>query len=108
MDREAHHCHWTGCTKTCPPKMWGCAPHWYALPLKIRNAIWAAYRPGQEITKNITERYLRVALAAQLWIVEQRKALGLDSEQQALREAYLREKLELNQGEEALDAVSTR
>ena len=44
-----HICHWPGCNKQVPPAMWGCKAHWFKLPLPLRNAIWAAYVPGQEI-----------------------------------------------------------
>lgn len=40
--------------------MFACKPHWFALPQKIRNAIWREYRPGQELDKNPSLRYLAV------------------------------------------------
>lgn len=40
--------------------MWGCSTHWFALPQKIRSAIWHEYRPGQELTKTPSLRYLAV------------------------------------------------
>lgn len=63
-----HTCHWTGCKVQVPPSMWGCSQHWYKLPRPIRNRIWAAYRPGQEIRKDPSESYLRAAAVAQAWI----------------------------------------
>lgn len=63
-----HHCHWPGCTKAVPPAMWGCRTHWYRLPLLLRRKIWATYQPGQEITKDPSDRYLRVAHEVQEWI----------------------------------------
>lgn len=45
----SHTCHWAGCPVEVPAKLRGCKPHWFALPRKLRNRIWAAYRPGQEI-----------------------------------------------------------
>jgi len=50
--------------------MWGCRPHWYRLPVAIRNAIWAAYSPGQERTMTPSARYVEAARAAQDWIRE--------------------------------------
>lgn len=41
-------CCWTGCKKRVDPWLWGCKPHWFALPANIRAAITAAYVPGQE------------------------------------------------------------
>ena len=48
--------------------MWGCRPHWYTLPKTLRSKVWAAYVPGQEITKTPTEEYVAVAREVQRWI----------------------------------------
>jgi len=56
----AHTCHAPGCNRLVPPNMWGCKPHWFALPQKIRDAIWREYRPGQEIDKDPSSRYMAV------------------------------------------------
>ena len=63
-----HHCHWTGCTKSVPAAKWGCKTHWFKLPYFIRNAIWIAYRPGQESTKSPSREYVEAARRAQDWI----------------------------------------
>ena len=55
-----HTCHAPGCNRSVPAKMWGCPTHWFALPVKIRNAIWREYRPGQENDKQPSLRYLAV------------------------------------------------
>ena len=65
---HGHACHWPGCDKRVPPAAWGCRPHWYKLPLALRNKIWAAYRTGQEDTKTPTRRYVEVAREVQNWI----------------------------------------
>ncbi len=65
-----HECHWPGCTKQVPPAMWGCAPHWFRLPLALRNRIWTAYRPGQERDMSPSEEYLEVADEVERWIRE--------------------------------------
>jgi hypothetical protein len=65
---EAHTCHWPGCNAVVPPAMWGCKPHWFALPPLLRAKIWAAYRPGQEVSKDPSRYYLAVAQEAQDWI----------------------------------------
>ena len=59
-----HVCHATGCKVSVPPKMFMCRRHWYRLPKSHRDAIWATYRPGQEITKTPSAEYLLVARAA--------------------------------------------
>ena len=63
-----HTCHWPGCTKQVPPAMWGCRPHWFALPKHLRDAVWDAYRPGQEVTMTPSDEYLAVAGAVDTWI----------------------------------------
>lgn len=64
----AHTCHWPGCGKRVPPKLWGCKQHWFALPKDIRDRIWATYRPGQEVTKTPSRDYVAAARAARDWI----------------------------------------
>jgi hypothetical protein len=51
--------------------MWGCAYHWFKLPLTLRNRVWRAYRPGQEDDMRPSESYIEVAKAVQDWIAEQ-------------------------------------
>ena len=65
-----HQCHWPGCEKQVPPAMWGCGPHWFKLPANLRSAIWASYRPGQEITMTPSPTYLEAAKKVQAWIEE--------------------------------------
>jgi hypothetical protein len=67
----SHTCHWPGCSKEVPPAMWGCAPHWFSLPKRLRDRIWATYRRGQEITKTPSAEYLNAANDVQAWINEQ-------------------------------------
>ena len=59
-----HTCHAPGCRTAVPPKMFACRPHWFALPRQLRDAIWATYRPGQEVTKDPSPAYLEAAAAA--------------------------------------------
>lgn len=54
--------------------MWGCKPHWFALPKPIRDEIWRTNRPGQEISKTPSPDYLTAARAARDWIMAQAKA----------------------------------
>ena len=63
-----HTCHWPGCENEVPPAMWGCRTHWFKLPKRLRDRIWATYRPGQEITKTPSAEYLAVAHEVQDWI----------------------------------------
>ncbi len=70
----SHTCHWPNCPEEVPPRMWGCKRHWFTLPDEIRKAIWAAYVPGQEITKRPSRAYLEAALRARDWIREHERA----------------------------------
>lgn len=67
---RAHTCHWPGCTRQVPPAKWGCKPHWFRLPKRLRDRIWATYRPGQENDMNPSPAYLAVADEVQQWIQE--------------------------------------
>jgi hypothetical protein len=67
---RSHTCHWPGCAKQVPPAMWGCKPHWFALPKNLRDAIWCSYQPGQEETLTPSHAYLDAAHAVQRWIRE--------------------------------------
>jgi hypothetical protein len=62
-----HLCHWPGCTRRVAPAVWGCKEHWYKLPLGLRNRVWAAFRPTQEVTKTPSREYVEVAREVQEW-----------------------------------------
>jgi hypothetical protein len=64
-----HTCHWPGCNVQVPPAMWGCKKHWYKLPKYLRDKIWNAYNPGQEITMTPSREYLDAAKEVENWIV---------------------------------------
>lgn len=68
---RVHRCHWPGCQTLVPPAKWGCAAHWFRLPLVYRNRIWGAYRVGQEADLTPSREYLAVAREVQQWIKEQ-------------------------------------
>lgn len=63
-----HICHWPGCRKQVPPAQWGCKRHWFMLPQNLRDAIWAAYRPGQERNLTPSKFYLDTAHRVEKWI----------------------------------------
>lgn len=65
-----HTCHWPGCEVQVAPAKWGCMKHWMKLPKFIREDIWSAYQPGQEVNITPSRAYLRAARAAQDWIKE--------------------------------------
>ena len=41
--------------------MFMCKKHWFSLPKKLRDAIWATYRPGQCDDMRITHEYAEAA-----------------------------------------------
>jgi hypothetical protein len=75
--RLVHVCHWPDCDKEVPPAMWGCKPHWFALPKRLRDRIWATYRRGQEITKTPSAAYMDAAGEVQEWIRNYRASCGM-------------------------------
>lgn len=68
-NRRSHQCHWPGCALYCEPRFWGCKPHWFALPRRIRDRIWSEYTNGQEIYATPTKEYLKAADEAHWWAV---------------------------------------
>jgi hypothetical protein len=44
-----HQCPRPECSRTVPDDMFACRGDWYALPGDIRDAIWAAWRAGDEL-----------------------------------------------------------
>lgn len=56
----SHLCHAEGCHVVVPPKLLMCRPHWYMVPIHIRDLVWQHYRPGQEIDKRPSMAYMRV------------------------------------------------
>lgn len=80
MSRESEHtCHARGCDVHVPPRRFMCPKHWYMLPKATRDAVWAAYRPGQERTMDPSREYLDVTTDAVNWLAERegvRSTLG--------------------------------
>lgn len=70
-----HLCHAKGCTTPVPPKLLMCRSHWYSVPKPLRDAVWATYRPGQEITKTPSAEYLQAAIEA-INVVAQKEGLA--------------------------------
>jgi hypothetical protein len=79
-----HTCHWPGCPIEVPPKLWGCRKHWYTLPQHLRDRIWKAYRPGQEINKTPSREYVDAARDVQEWIRQHEAAGDVDQAQGSL------------------------
>lgn len=62
-----HTCHWPGCTRRVKPALFTCRPHWFSIPIDIRNAIWRSYAPGQENTKTPSAAYLQAVRSFLDW-----------------------------------------
>lgn len=68
---DIHRCHAIDCEAPVPPKMLFCRPHWYMTPKALRDAVWAAYMPGQEVRKDPTRNWTQAARAAIVAVAEQ-------------------------------------
>src|SRR6476646_10903557 len=53
-----HTCHAVGCDRPTDPKYLMCPKHWAMVPAKIQAQVQQLYRPGQEVDKNPSPRYL--------------------------------------------------
>jgi hypothetical protein len=53
-----HTCHAQGCEKEVPPRLLMCLRHWRLVPLTLQAEVWRWYRPGQEVDKGPSDRYL--------------------------------------------------
>jgi hypothetical protein len=65
-----HHCHARGCEIITPPRLLMCRRHWYMAPSPLRAAVWSAFRPGQEIDKAPSRRWVEAAGAAAAYVAE--------------------------------------
>lgn len=75
--RDAEHrCYARGCRTPVPPRLLMCGPHWRLVPPPLQAAVWATYRPGQEITKDPSRAYLDAAEAAIRAVAEREGARG--------------------------------
>jgi len=77
MTPPVHRCHAIGCTVAVEPRIFMCRRHWRMVPRDVRKAIWANYRPGQEIDKRPTREYLRVAALAKQAVYEKEQGSEL-------------------------------
>lgn len=71
-----HTCHADTCETPVPPHMNMCGAHWYQIPKPLRDAIWATYRPGQEVDKRPSADYMDVQRAARRALLEKQAARG--------------------------------
>jgi len=79
----AHRCHANGCEVEVPPKILMCRRHWFMVPIALREAVWASYRPGQEIDKRPTAEYLDAADAAIAAVAGSERLAGERASEQA-------------------------
>ncbi len=67
---SAHTCHAIGCAERCPPKRLFCLRHWRMVPGVVQDAVWAAYRPGQERRGLPSDEWFQAARAAQVVVAD--------------------------------------
>lgn len=65
-----HHCHAIGCEVFVPAVWFMCSFHWLRLPRRLRDAVWAAYQPGQPVTLDLSPEWLKAAQEAVRWVAE--------------------------------------
>jgi hypothetical protein len=75
---DAHRCHAKDCRAVVPPRIFMCRRHWFMVPKTLRDAVWAAYRQGQEIDKDPSPAYRDAAHEA-IWYVARREAHAVPS-----------------------------
>lgn len=62
-----HRCHWPGCERLVPARMFACRQHWFLFPRALRAKLLETYSPGQEVRKNPSPAYLAAARALRAW-----------------------------------------
>lgn len=63
--RGRHECAAPGCRAQVDLRRLMCKHHWFALPDRLRAAVWRTYRPGQETRGGATKEYVEAVRAAQ-------------------------------------------
>ena len=66
----AHTCHATNCKRNVPPTMLMCSFHWFKVPRKLRERVWATYRDGQCDSYDPSSAYCQAARAAVIAVAE--------------------------------------
>lgn len=66
----AHTCHAIGCERSVPQRMLMCGQHWFRVPRKLREHVWATYRDGQCNTYDPSTAYCQAAKAAVIAVAE--------------------------------------
>lgn len=62
MPTRTHDCPATGCGRKIPVARFACPPHWRQLPYKLKAAIYATYRAGQENAPHlVSDEYVAAA-----------------------------------------------
>ena len=71
-EAKKQRCSWAGCEKIVHRSLWGCGPHWWALPDYVRMGIANTYRPEQIAPGGTpSEAYVAACEVAQRWIAGQ-------------------------------------
>jgi len=70
-----HTCHALGCDTPIPARLFMCAKHWRLVPKPMQRAIWQAYEPDQEVTKEPSPAYLAAAKAAKAAVARREREM---------------------------------
>jgi len=62
-----------------------CKGHWFTVAPCIRDAVWATYRPGQEVDKQPSKQWHLAAVAAIGYVARREKKMLTTSEREALK-----------------------
>ena len=63
-----HQCFAVGCEVEIRLSFLMCPYHWFKLPRRLRDAVWSAYRPGQEIDGDVSEDWIKAAEETREWV----------------------------------------
>ncbi len=74
--RNYHTCPAPDCKLVVPNRLLSCSKHWRALPLNIRQAITAAYVPGQSIATASEAWKQAMSQAMAVWNLKAGKVAG--------------------------------
>lgn len=65
-----HTCHAIACEIPVKQEMFMCRRHWFMVPLKLRNRVWATYHDGQCDTLDPSSAYCQAAKASVIAVAE--------------------------------------
>lgn len=90
----SHICHAIGCEAPVKRERLMCYPHWRKVPIGLRRAVWALYRPGQCDDLNPSAAYCEAARKAVLAVAQaERRTIDVTDPKLKLYDAFAKENL---------------